>query len=192
MKSLDRVGAVGKRERGGILSRARRQSGGPFLGEIRHARARQGRVRLEQPETNLRPPAPAVPACRHAARSVLTSRHTIVIGPTPPGTGVMAPATSTASAKHTSPTILRFAVRARHPVDADVDHGCARLDPAAAHEFGAADGDEQQFGAPAQIRQVARLRMRDGHGRIGGEQKLAERIADNIGTADDERIEAGE
>ena len=44
----DRVGAVGKRERGGILSRARRQSRGALVGEIRHARARQGRVRLEQ------------------------------------------------------------------------------------------------------------------------------------------------
>ena len=28
-----------------------------------------------------------------AARTVLASRHAIVIGPTPPGTGVMAPAT---------------------------------------------------------------------------------------------------
>jgi hypothetical protein len=37
------------------------------------------------------------PACMQAARSVFTSRHTIVIGPTPPGTGVMAPATLTAS-----------------------------------------------------------------------------------------------
>ena len=43
----DRVGAVGERERGGILSRARRQGGGALVGEIRHARARQGRVRLE-------------------------------------------------------------------------------------------------------------------------------------------------
>jgi hypothetical protein len=38
------------------------------------------------------------PACVQAACSVLTSKHTIVIGPTPPGTGVMAPATLTASA----------------------------------------------------------------------------------------------
>src|SRR3974390_1633101 len=45
------------------------------------------------------------PACMQAARSVLKRRHAIVIGPTPPGTGVMAPATSRASAKLTSPTI---------------------------------------------------------------------------------------
>ncbi len=84
-----------------------------------------------------------------AARSVFTNRHTIVIGPTPPGTGVIAPATLTASAKHTSPTMLGFAVRARHAIDADIDHGRARLDPVAADEFGVAYGDEQKFGAPA-------------------------------------------
>ena len=41
------------------------------------------------------PRAPARrPACSSAARSVLRSRQAIVIGPTPPGTGVIAPATS--------------------------------------------------------------------------------------------------
>lgn len=44
------------------------------------------------------------PAIVQAARSVLTSRHATVIWPTPPGTGVMAPATFNASAKATSPT----------------------------------------------------------------------------------------
>ena len=36
---------------------------------------------------------PASPFCAHAARTVLSSRQAIVIGPTPPGTGVIAPAT---------------------------------------------------------------------------------------------------
>src|SRR5262245_23189053 len=44
------------------------------------------------------------PACMQAARTVLASRQEIVIGPTPPGTGVIAPATSLAPAKATSPT----------------------------------------------------------------------------------------
>ena len=44
------------------------------------------------------------PANAQAARTVLTSRQAIVIGPTPPGTGVMAPATAQASAYATSPT----------------------------------------------------------------------------------------
>ena len=41
----------------------------------------------------------AKPRRRHAATTVLASRQAIVIGPTPPGTGVIALATSTASAK---------------------------------------------------------------------------------------------
>src|SRR6516165_10824475 len=46
------------------------------------------------------------PASAHAAKSVLASRQAIVIGPTPPGTGVMAPATLHTAAKATSPTML--------------------------------------------------------------------------------------
>ena len=44
------------------------------------------------------------PRRRQAACRVLRSRQAMVIGPTPPGTGVMAEATSAASAKATSPT----------------------------------------------------------------------------------------
>src|SRR6185369_5152322 len=44
------------------------------------------------------------PAIVQAARTVLTIRQAMVIGPTPPGTGVIAPATCEASAKLTSPT----------------------------------------------------------------------------------------
>ena len=38
------------------------------------------------------------PFCAQAARSVFSSTHAMVIGPTPPGTGVIAPATCMASA----------------------------------------------------------------------------------------------
>src|ERR671916_190490 len=41
-----------------------------------------------------------------AATSVLRSSTAMVIGPTPPGTGVIAPATCEAAAKSTSPTSL--------------------------------------------------------------------------------------
>src|SRR4029077_3373098 len=44
------------------------------------------------------------PWIAHAARSVFTSKHATVICPTPPGTGVIAPATLSASVKATSPT----------------------------------------------------------------------------------------
>src|SRR5690606_21600520 len=47
----------------------------------------------------------ASPFCAHAARNVFSSRHAIVIGPTPPGTGVIAPATAAASSNATSPTM---------------------------------------------------------------------------------------
>ena len=39
------------------------------------------------------------PCARQVAVSVLAKRHAMVIGPTPPGTGVIAPATSAALAK---------------------------------------------------------------------------------------------
>ena len=124
-----------------------------------------------------------------AARSVLTSRHTIVIGPTPPGTGVIAPATSTASAKFTSPTMRDLPSRG-DAVDADVDHGRAGLDPVAANKFRTADGDAQKFGAPAQLGQISRVRMRDGDGRVLVEQHLRQRIADDMRAADHQRVEA--
>src|SRR5215472_16075586 len=44
------------------------------------------------------------PRRRQAATKVLRNRHAIVIGPTPPGTGVIAPATVRTDAKSTSPT----------------------------------------------------------------------------------------
>src|SRR5688500_3298274 len=43
---------------------------------------------------------------RFAARSVFSRRHAIVMGPTPPGTGVMWAARVFASSKATSPTSL--------------------------------------------------------------------------------------
>src|SRR3546814_19664548 len=46
----------------------------------------------------------ATPSRRHAETSVLRIRHAIVIGPTPPGTGVIAPAWIAEPSKSTSPT----------------------------------------------------------------------------------------
>src|SRR6185503_7151125 len=53
-----------------------------------------------------RPSGSPRPSRRHAATSVLRISMAMVIGPTPPGTGVMAAATSAASSKATSPTSL--------------------------------------------------------------------------------------
>src|SRR5205085_983165 len=63
------------------------------------------------------------------------------------------------------------AVARRHAVDADVDHGRARLDPAAAHHFGTAGRREQEVGAPAGRRQIAGLGMGDRDGRALAQQQ---------------------
>ena len=98
-----------------------------------------------------------MPLCRSAQRcrsggrrrvSVLCSRQAMVIGPTPPGTGVIAPATSTASAKSTSPT-SRVLPSPLDAVDADVDHRGARLDPVAADHPRPADGGDKDVGPAA-------------------------------------------
>ena len=54
---------------------------------------------------------------------------------------------------------------------------------------GAADRGEHQVGAAAQRRQVAGLGMRDGHGRVLGQQQLRQRLADDVGAADHHRLE---
>ena len=58
------------------------------------------------PRTTVYTPGFGNPAIAQAARSVFTSRHATVIWPTPPGTGVIAPATCEASSNATSPTSL--------------------------------------------------------------------------------------
>ena len=81
----------------------------------------------------------------------------MVIGPTPPGTGVIAPATARRFREGdvADDAGLALAARGRHAVDADVDHDGARLDPVAAHELRPADGGDEDVGAPADVRQVA-------------------------------------
>ena len=63
----------------------------------------------------------------------------IVIGPTPPGTGVIQPARSGRFVElHVADELA-----VRQPIDADVDHDRARPDPGARHELGLPDrGDE--------------------------------------------------
>src|SRR5690606_28530025 len=53
-----------------------------------------------------RPSGGSIPSRRQAATNVLRRSTAIVIGPTPPGTGVIAPAPGLASAKSTSPSNL--------------------------------------------------------------------------------------
>ncbi len=92
---------------------------------------------------------------RFAAVRVFCSRQATVIGPTPPGTGVIQPAVFTASLKTTSPTTLVFPCAALtgsrngSTIYTDIDHGGARLDPVAAHHAGASDRRHEDVGAAA-------------------------------------------
>ena len=116
----------------------------------------------------------------------------MVIGPTPPGTGVIAPATSAASSKATSPTSRPLPSSVGDAVDADVDDGRARLDPVAPDHLRPADGGDDDVGPPHDRGQVAGARMGDGHGAALAEQQLRHRLADDVGAADHHRVEPGE
>jgi hypothetical protein len=105
----------------------------------------------------------------------------MVIGPTPPGTGVIAPATASASSN---------AICARHPVDADVDYGRAGLDEVAPHHAGRADGGDQDVGVAADAPEVLGAGMGDGDGAIGGQQQGGHRLADDAGAADHHGVQA--
>ena len=78
-------------------------------GRRRHAPRRGLAAGHDDPGLTLRPSAPCGsgrPCARQQAVTVLARRQAIVMGPTPPGTGVIAPATATALSKWTSPTSL--------------------------------------------------------------------------------------
>ena len=59
----------------------------------------------------------------------------MVIGPTPPGTGVMAPATKARLVIGDVADQPLASVGENFPVRADIDDDGARLDPVAAHHF---------------------------------------------------------
>ena len=77
-----------------------------------------------------------------------------------------------------------LAARAGDAVDADIDHGRARLDPVAADHLGPPDRREQQVGAAADGGQVARPGMRHRDGRVLVQQQLNQRLADDVGAPD--------
>jgi hypothetical protein len=80
----------------------------------------------------------------------------MVIGPTPPGTGVMALATSLTSSKQTSPTSLEpFGMGGIiDAVDTHVDHDCAGFHPVAAYHLRPSDCPNQHICRPAYAWQI--------------------------------------
>ena len=76
----------------------------------------------------------------------------MVIGPTPPGTGVIAAGDRGGFGigdVADQPRLALAALRRRNAVHADVDHHGAGLDPDAAHQFRPADGGDDDIGARA-------------------------------------------
>ena len=116
----------------------------------------------------------------------------MVIGPTPPGTGVIAPATCLGLGEGDIAHEPALAALAGDAVDADIDHGRARLDPVAAHHLGAARGGDQDVGAARHGGQVAGARMGQSDGAMFGQQQRRHRLADDVGAADHHRLGAGE
>jgi hypothetical protein len=114
----------------------------------------------------------------------------MVIGPTPPGTGVIAPATSEADVE------IHVAHQARlpgfsgcvHPVDADVDHGRPRLDPIARAPSRAGRRRPRGYRRGGRPRPGPRARMGDGHRAAFPQQKLRHRLAHEVRAPDHDRL----
>ena len=117
----------------------------------------------------------------------------MVIGPTPPGTGVIAPAMPCASAKATSPTSSAFPPGRANAVDADVDDDGAGLDPVALDHLRLAHRRDQNIGAPTGrpggrgVLECAIVTVQ-----FSAEQQRRHRLADDVGAAEHDRIGAGQ
>ncbi len=110
------------------------------------------------------------------AVSVLRSRQAIVIGPTPPGTGVIAPAVSRASAKATSPVSLPSGRRLM-PTSMTVAPG---LIHSPLTKLGAPHRGDDDVGAAHDGGEIPGARMSDGHRAVGLKQQLRDGAADEL------------
>src|SRR5262249_12145811 len=78
----------------------------------------------------------------------------------------------------------------RNPIDSNVDHRGAWLDPVSANHFGPANCGDQQVGPAAHGWKIVCSGMRNGHCRIFSQEQLRHRLANNVCTADDDRLQA--
>ena len=78
------------------------------------------------------------------------------------------------------------------PVDADVEHRGARLDPIALDHLGLPDRRDHDVAAADHVRQVLRPPMSDRHRAIGIDEQLGHGPADDVRTADHHRFEPAE
>ena len=132
---------------------------------------------------------PSAGALSLAACNVFRSSIAMVIGPTPPGTGVIARPTGQPLEIDVAaePTVVPL-------VNANVDHGRAGLDPIGGHLLGLPHGDDQKIGLPRDRRGVAGGRMTDGHRRVAGRSLLKQEqrywSTHKPRTAQDDRVRA--
>ena len=109
-----------------------------------------------------------------AARSVFCSSMAMVIGPTPPGTGVIAEAISE------TPCIIHIAdimVFAGNTVIPGIQNNRAGLDHLARDHFGFADTRAENIGLARDLSQIRRPRMADRHGRVFLQKQQGQRLA---------------
>ena len=108
-------------------------------------------------------------------------------GPTPPGTGVIAEATSTADAKSTSPTIRPSTTLM--PTSTTTAPG---LEHVAGDRAPVPGRDDDDVGARDVGGEVARPRVADGDGRVLLDQQERGGHPDDRGATDDDRVAAGD
>ncbi len=109
-----------------------------------------------------------------------------VIGPTPPGTGGdVGRAFGGIFIHHVADHFAAF-----QTVDADIDHNRPFFNPLARNKARFAHRDDQQVGVFDMMAQVFCKAVGDGGGAAGQQQLHAHRATDDIGGANDHRIEA--
>jgi hypothetical protein len=119
---------------------------------------------------------------------VFISSMVIVIGPTPPGTGVMCEATSLDAVEIDVAAQLAFVVA----VHADVDHDRARLDHVGGHVLRRPTADHDDVGLAGVVAQVRGRAMAYGHGGVGLQEQQRHRLADRVRAADHDRVLAAQ
>ncbi len=133
-----------------------------------------------------------------AARTVLLSSIAMVIGPTPPGFGVIAPATwlhrlEIDVADEPVAVLRRGIIDAVH---ADIDDDRARLDHVGLDEMRLAHRGDEDVGAAAMLGDVFAARMEQRHGRVGVLVLLQEdrrhRLADDVAAAQHDDFRAAQ
>ena len=122
---------------------------------------------------------------------MLRNRHAIVIGPTPPGTGVIAPATAHRVKIDVADKAVA-AARQSDRVDADIDYRGARLDPVDLDHLRLPNRCYHNVGPPADRGRVAALRVDRRDSAIRRKEKRRHRLSDEVRAAEDDRLGAGE